>query len=968
VAADDHPRGPRRTPSRRFSGLLRLFDDLRRARGESCSTAPPDAEDETGDEPQPAAPIIEGFEIGGLIGQGGMGQVWKATDTALDAQVAIKVLHAADLHPQAAQRFLREAKSMASVRHPNIVHIYAFGQSAGGPYFVMEFVAGQSLAQRIDSGPMDVEEALAILDQVVVALDAAWQKNIVHRDVKPANILIDDSGWVRVCDFGLAKPIRVGASSITTQSGMVVGTPHYMSPEQATGRALDFRSDVYSLGVVLYEMLTGETPFRGDSPIEVVAQHLHEPLPTPPRELPAGVAELLEWMTEKDPRDRPSSYAELAAEIRALKDDAGRRSGLRRNARVAAAAILVVGAAAVLWTVLAPTPSGPTTTLVLNERFVTGPWSKSDPRISPDGNWISFISDRNGPADLWAQSLTGDRAQLLVEADGIVVSHAWSQDGTQIACLVRVEDGLFLQIAQPWSSARESVRVESPFDEARLLRWADGYIYIFFPREYVLRRVRLPGLQFEDVIGPGFEPRLLDVDMLAGERQLVFVGEADGREDLWVVNVDGSGLLRLTDDDSRQYSPRWFGDAGNSILYLSDQSGQIDIWEIDARGRWRREITNSADIEGRIDVSTDGLLAVYESSSEESDIWAIDARGEPRHQETSESLLDLWPSLGGTKLAFQRSRPSVAGFLLFDGDIRAKTWGAGEDGAERVLAASGFGPRISPDGRWVAFFRLAESGGESQLWVVNAETQEPHLLSSSVRIPGFTGFPTEWNNRTIAWSPDAESLFFVEVDANRRQLLRRTTLSGDEPVTNTVVDGPRLPLELIDPHVSPDGTRVDYLLIDEARNRREVVDLSLETSESQPVYVESSGSHVYIRGWYGDAPLIARGVHDVDGTETVEVLVHRSGEWRPVGDPIPHAAGRSAVFEPGYGALVIGAYEQGVYNLVELDLSSGQISRLTNNTVANVAQSSVAIGPAGRLVYARQQQDRDLWKTSFARR
>jgi tetratricopeptide (TPR) repeat protein len=279
---------------------------------------------------------IAGYRILRIIGQGGMGRVYLAEDPALGRKVAIKVITGETRSAALRARFVREARSMATVEHPHIVRIYAFGELDDNAYIVMEYVDGDMLATRIARGPLDVREALRITRQVIDALEAAWEHQIVHRDIKPSNVLLDRRNNVRVADFGLAKPLQVASVENTlTQDGYMLGSPHYVSPEQARGAAADFRADIYSAGIMLYEMLTGERPYGGTSPFTIVAKHLHEPLPdlhAKRADVAQPVVDLVAWMTAKDPQARPSSYAELLTAVDALLESPSAAKTMRTAA------------------------------------------------------------------------------------------------------------------------------------------------------------------------------------------------------------------------------------------------------------------------------------------------------------------------------------------------------------------------------------------------------------------------------------------------------------------------------------------------------------------------------------------------------------------------------------------------------------------------------------------------------------
>ncbi|MDQ3145872.1 MAG: protein kinase, partial [Actinomycetota bacterium] len=256
------------------------------------------------------------YELDRHIARGGMADVYLARDALLDRPVALKVLFSQfATDPTFVQRFRREAQAAANLNHPNIVSVYDWGEEDDTYFIVMEYVEGRSLAQVLRAdGPLVPDRAAEVGVDVAAALAFAHGKGVVHRDVKPGNVLISPAGGVKVTDFGIAR--AVSTTENLTQTGMVMGTATYFSPEQARGAAVDPRSDVYSLGVVLYELLTGSAPFTGDNPVSVAYKHVQE-APVPPRSHNAAIPVALEAVVlkamAKDPAARYGSAADLGA-------------------------------------------------------------------------------------------------------------------------------------------------------------------------------------------------------------------------------------------------------------------------------------------------------------------------------------------------------------------------------------------------------------------------------------------------------------------------------------------------------------------------------------------------------------------------------------------------------------------------------------------------------------------------------
>ncbi len=277
-----------------------------------------------------AAPIVPvqaetpaqlgGYRMLEPLGRGSMGAVYRALQVSLDRTVAIKVLSPALAHnPTYCRRFEREALASARLNHPNIVAALDVGEDAGYRYLVMEFVAGRTVAQVLQAGPMDERRAAGVILQVARALDHAHRNGLVHRDVKPANILVTKEGVAKLGDLGLAKEVQADGSQ--TEEGLAMGTPFYVSPEQARGeKTIDIRTDIYGLGATFYHMVTGRVPFPGPNPAVVMSKHLSATL-TPPDEVSEqvsrGVAQIIEKMMAREREGRYQSPAELMADLQA---------------------------------------------------------------------------------------------------------------------------------------------------------------------------------------------------------------------------------------------------------------------------------------------------------------------------------------------------------------------------------------------------------------------------------------------------------------------------------------------------------------------------------------------------------------------------------------------------------------------------------------------------------------------------
>ncbi len=375
-------------------------------------------------------PIFESlskkYKVEGFIGKGGFSQVFLLEDRILKRKCALKVLSSqvTGFSSEAMERFLREARLYAELEHPNIVPIYDVGFEGNRAYIIMKYIEGRNLRDIISrSGALPLEAALRISRDILSALAYMHRKGIVHRDIKPSNIIIEEStGKAILADFGLAK--RMDAVTRLTRSGELLGTPHYLSPEQAKGDKVTPASDVYSFGITLFEMLTGKLPFNGESPLQILWKHVREPLPPISRynpSLPSEVVRIVQKATEKKPSNRYPSAAEMLADIEALMEKTG-TAGKRKPGLFAALVVfillLVVGGVFFIMKKPGPNPPSP-----LPEKSTVG-------ENLPPGKNLPFVlqppitSSQEFSAETGVQGETQGPSQLKPEQKPVQVPPA----------------------------------------------------------------------------------------------------------------------------------------------------------------------------------------------------------------------------------------------------------------------------------------------------------------------------------------------------------------------------------------------------------------------------------------------------------------------------------------------------------------------------------------------------------------
>ena len=706
---------------------------------------------------------MDHYRIFEPLGGGGMGIVYRAEDTRLGRTVALKFLPPElTRDPVAKARFLQEARTASALDHPNICTIYDVGETADARlYLSMPCYDGETLREHIARGPLPLDEAMDITWQATRGLAKAHRQGIVHRDVKPANLMVTADGVVKILDFGIAK--LAGAAGLT-RTGLPLGTPAYMAPEQMKGEDVDARTDLWSLGVVLYEMLTGRRPFPGDH--EVVVRHgilnvQPEPVSRLRPELPRELDQILAGLLAKDPKDRYATAESLLNDLRPLVTSPSgtrataastatlpRRRGLRRGKLLGLLGL--AGAAALgllLWHLLGQAPASPLPSV--QNRLTDLPGIETQPSLAPAGDFFVYVKTERGNLDIFRQRTGGKAVNLTAESPADDYEPAFSPDGNFIAFRSeRDGGGLFLM-----GATGESVRrlTDAGYDPA----WSpDGKEIVYAtapgddPREWVghgrlwrieaanpIRRRRVADL---DAVQPSWSP--------GGKRIAFWSASASGQRSVWTIPAAGGEPVQVTDDLFYNWSPAWSPD-GRYLFFASDRKGSMNLWRVridEETGEVEGEpepVTTSSQWNGPLGVSKGDGRIVYSARDERS---------------------------GLEKVAFDPAGLSAVGTPVPIAEVARATYLGG----------------VSPDGRWILssstapqedlFLVKPDGSGQVQLTYDLAKDRGPVWMRDG-RILFFSNRSGSWE----AWAIHADGSNLVQLSQSEKTGIYHPITSPD---------------------------------------------------------------------------------------------------------------------------------------------------------------------------------------------
>jgi serine/threonine protein kinase len=891
----------------------------------------------------PAGARLGPYEIVSPAGAGGMGEVYKARDTRLDRTVAIKVLPATLAgDPERRARFEREARAVAALSHPHICTLHDIGRDNGVDYLVMEHLEGETLADRLarTKGPLPLDEALRTAIEVSDALDRTHRAGITHRDLKPANIMLTRTG-AKLLDFGIAKlggpaaPIsmsgmtRLATAAPDTAQGTILGTVHYMAPEQVEGRDADARTDIWALGVVIYEMATGKRPFEGESPASIIGAILRDvppPMATRHQLVPPTLDHIVGRCLARDPDDRWQSARDVMLELRSVGEPPAQSSdatlaptGWRWPPLAAAGLAGLVCGALVVWLV-GRSGTGALGSPVIEHaaRITHQPGFSEWPTWSPDGKLFAFTSNRDGNFEIYVRHVEGGQEVNVTNSPADDVQPAISPDGTSIA------------FVSTRSSRTGLIKIGTVigFDT----RTYGGDIWVTPALGGQARRLA------EDGNFPVWNP---------SGRAVLYVTGRENRREIFEVPIDGGrptpilpGTAARWEIVRLSYSP--------SGRWITFETADRQVFAMPAGGGAPTELLRGSshvwDPSGR------RVYYVNQEAGEGTRVEAADLQEGTTGPAVARVTM-AGVSTGTLKdlaMASDREHVLAAGIEESMNLTRVPLSGGGGDvaGAEEELSSGQVRdnyPTVSPDGRRIAVG--SNRIGEQELWIVDVASRRWERVQKS------TG-PSPWT--TLAcWSHD-----------NQHLAVRRLFRNGTSAYWLVALDGSSAE-QLLPPREAISGTFPCQFSPDNARlvythrigEFSQLFVLDLVTRREQQL--TTSPSHKYEASWSPDGRWLAFAASTADGVQV----------WRipATGDPASEeqqlTTGFERMFHPFYSPDGRWLYVQPSHrNIQRMPADGGPLRPVTHFPESGLFLEEPTISPDGRwLVYNRGKGGSSLW-------
>ncbi len=959
------------------------------------------------------------YEITKLLGQGGMGAVYQAMDSTLNRFVALKLLPDYMVeNDENINRFQKEALTASAISHPNIAHIYEAGIENNQQFIAMELIEGTTLRELMREKKVDIITGLDIICQTANALIAAHQVGIIHRDIKPENIMIRPDGYVKVLDFGIAKLSKTNASEQnlksgkkysqstnhdlqSTRAGLILGTIGYISLEQLNNKNVDMRTDIWSLGVVLYEVLSGNKPFKGKT-VNEIRREISRNSPPPiffsnlNTNDEAFIQKILAKMLDKDKEKRYKSAYELTKDLKELKQNLEftqqfstgeiidsavtqrnlktfERTGnlsfiekskqfwtqqsLSRKALVLAIVIsLLTFTAGVsiqyFSSIDAATPSefesfSPDSRQRLQISTLFGVRKKlhgSIPFISfsPNGDSISFVMSGEGTNDIYIKQLNQNESTRITDGKWIYQTPVWSPDGQQIAFVSNRDNTNAIWTISPQGGTPVlKTNLEINFVSCQLLKWSKDGRRLFFQSGKTLNTIELDSGRIEEIKFP-VENVGTVFNISKDESLAAFVSLNGENGKLWIYNLKTGELREITKEANINLFPVILPD-NKRVVFSSNQNGNSQLYIADFIDKKNNQITfGDSNAFGPV-VSPDGNRIVYVSETNLANVFSLDINSRKELRLTEATKMQLFPNLSKdrTNLVFQVT-DQYSNFT--QSPLKVKNL---QTNLEYVLAGQqGFWAKWSPAKSEIAYLR--HQGREFNIWKSKLSDDQPEQLTlGGISFGGYATAPFNLMVVPFDWSRDGRKITFV------------SKKSGSENVWVMESDGanPQMLTGNNDPQISyhsaiwaPDGSKIAFNRRTQIEPNKFRYDISL-VSNNQEKALFQSDRNMKLLGWSGNGTNL---LASVNNSNEVEIYELSETAVPKLMTKLIKADFHGLSFSPDGRTIAFSSGRDGVYNIFAYSIN-GEEKQLTDNKEDTVLFSGISWSPAGdRIFYSKQ--------------